>query len=58
MYIVSVLGQDKGCTVKFTPSPEGVPKAKPEGTPEGKGMYLNVYPESSPNTDSITFYQS
>ena len=31
------------------------PRAKPEGTPEGKGVYLTVYPESSPNTDSISF---
>ena len=28
-------------------------RAKPEGTPEGEGVYLTVYPESSPNTDSI-----
>ena len=38
---VSVLGRDKGYTVKYNPSPEGVP----EGTPEGQGVYLNVYPE-------------
>ena len=31
------------------------PRAKPEGTPEGGGLYLTVYPESSPNTGSITF---
>ena len=24
-------------------------------TPEGEGGYLTVYPESSPNTDSISF---
>ena len=30
------------------------PRAKPEGTPEGKGLYLTVYPESSPNTDTIS----
>ena len=28
-------------------------RAKPEGTPEGKGVYLTVYSKSSPNTDSI-----
>ena len=55
---VSVLGQDKGYTVKYNPLPEGVLRAKPEGTPEGKGLYLTVYPESSPNTDSISFKQS
>ena len=33
------------------------PRAKPEGTLEGGGMYLTVYPELSPNTDSISFYQ-
>ena len=31
------------------------PKAKPKGTPEGKGVYLTVYPESSPNMGSISF---
>ena len=31
------------------------PREKPEGTPEGEGVYLTVYPESSPNTDSISF---
>ena len=25
------------------------PRANPEGTPEGKGVYLTVYYESSPN---------
>ena len=29
--------------------------AKPEGTPEGEGLYFTVHPESSPNTDSISF---
>ena len=33
------------------------PRAKPEGTPEGGGLYLTVYPESSPNTDIISFQQ-
>ena len=27
-YMVFVLGRDKGFTVKYTPSPEGVPKGK------------------------------
>ena len=31
------------------------PRAKPEGTPEGGGVYLTVYPELSPNTDIISF---
>ena len=31
------------------------PRAKPEGTPEGGGVYLTVYPESSPNMDIISF---
>ena len=31
------------------------PRAKPEGTPEGKGLYLIVYPLSPPNTDIISF---
>ena len=51
MSIVSVLELDSGCTVKYNPLPEGVP----EGNPEGKGLNLTVYPESSPNTDIISF---
>ena len=31
-------------------------RAKPEETPEGEGVYLAVYPESSSTTDSISFY--
>ena len=34
------------------------PMAKPEGTPEGKGVYLTVYPELSPHTDSISISES
>ena len=30
-------------------------KAKPVGTSEGEGVYLTVYPESSPNTNNISF---
>ena len=29
------------------------PWALPSGTPSGKGVYLTVYPESRPNTDTI-----
>ena len=50
LLIVSVLGREEGYTVKNTPSPEGVP--------EGEGVCVTVYPESSPNTDSISFKQS
>ena len=31
------------------------PRAKPKGTPKGKGLYLSVHHESSPNTDIISF---
>ena len=48
-YTASVFGLEEGYIVKYTP--EGVPK----GTPEGKGVYLTLYPKSSPNTDSISF---
>ena len=47
---VSVLGRDEGCTVKYSPSPEGAP--------EGEGLYFTVHPESCPNTDSISFLTS
>ena len=30
-------------------------RPKPEGTPEGKGVCLTIYPGSSANTDSISF---
>ena len=30
-----------------------LPKGVPEGTPEGKGLYVTVYPKSSHNTDTI-----
>ena len=46
---VSVLGQDEGYTVKYSPPPERVP----EGTPKGVGLYLTVYPSSCPNTDTV-----
>ena len=49
-FTVSVLGREEGYTVKYAPSPSG--------TPEGEGVYLTVYTESSPNTDSISFEQS
>ena len=29
------------------------PRAKPEGTSEGGGVYLTIYPELSPDTDII-----
>ena len=54
LFLISVLGREEGCTVKYSPTHEGVP----EGTPEGGGVYLTVYPESSPNTDIISFKPS
>ena len=51
IYPLSVFGQDEGYTIKYNPLPSGVP----EGTPEGKGLYLTIYPELSPNTDIISF---
>ena len=41
--------------IKYTLWQKEFPRAKPKGTPEGGGVYLNVYRESSPNTDSISF---
>ena len=52
--IVSVLGRDKGHTIKCNPLPYGVP----EGTPEGKGLYLTVYPELTPNTQWFQIFSS
>ena len=58
--VVAALGnihgwESEGYMVKFNPLAEEVPKGKARGTPEGKGLYLSVYPESSPNTDNISF---
>ena len=44
---VSVLGQDQGCTVKYSP--------RPEVTPEGVGLYLTLYLELIPNKGSKSF---
>ena len=49
-YSVSVLGHDWDILSNITLCLKDFPGAKPEGTPEGKGRYLTVYPESSPNT--------
>ena len=49
---VTVLGQDEGYTVKYTLCLKEFLRAKPEGSPEGKGLYLTVYPSSRPNTDT------
>ena len=46
---MSVLGRDSGFTVKYDPSPSGVPL----GTPSGKGLYLIIYPELRPYTDTV-----
>ena len=44
-FVVSIIGQDRGYTVKYNPLPDGVPG--------GESVYLTVYPEPSPNTDII-----
>ena len=40
---MSVLGRDEEDTVNYN------------ALPEGKGLYLTVYPELSPNMDIISF---
>ena len=35
-----------------------IPRAKLKGTPEDGGLYLTVYPESSPNMGSISFLRT
>ena len=62
-YMLYALGLDSGYTVaKGYTARSSIalclmefPRAQPEGTPEDKGLYLTVYPESSPNTDIILF---
>ena len=39
--------------VKYSPLSEGVPGGRPKRAPEGGGLYLTVYPKSSPYTGSI-----
>ena len=52
---MSVLGLYSGYTVKYNPLPEGAHEGEAEGTPEGNWLYLTVCPESSLNTDIISF---
>ena len=52
---ISVLGREEGYAIKYTLPPEGVSEGEALGTPEGGGVYLTVYLESSPNTDIISF---
>ena len=40
---MSVLGRDEGYMVKYNLCLKEFPRAKPEGIPEGKGLYLTVY---------------
>ena len=57
--IVSDLGREEGYIRSNLPHRlKEFRRAKPEGTPVGKGVYLTVYPESSPNTDTKLFKQS
>ena len=51
--IVSKLGRDKGHMVKYSPLSQGVTEGEATQNLEGKGLYMTVYPESSPNMDSI-----
>ena len=44
-----------GNTVKIPLRLKEFPRAKPQGTPEGRGVYLTVCPKSSPNTDITSF---
>ena len=52
---VSVLGQREGYPVKYCGIATGLrdfPRAKLEGTPQGNGLYLTIYPELSPNKNN------
>ena len=53
IYCIRIRTRRGGYTVKYNPLPEEVPESEAEGTPEGNGLYLTVYPETSPNTDII-----
>ena len=48
-FTLAVLGQERGYTFKYTPKSEGVPESK------ARGVYSTEYPESSPNTERISF---
>ena len=46
----------KNCTVSILRQDKRyMAKAKPEGTPYGKGLYLTIYPKLSHNKDNISF---
>ena len=52
---VSVLDEARDIRSNIPLRLKEFPKAKPEGTLAGGGVYLTVYHESSPNTDIISF---
>ena len=49
-HTVSILGRGRDIRSNIPLRLKEFPRAKPEGTPEGGGVYLTVYPELSPNT--------
>ena len=52
---VSVLGGEEGYTVKYGLNPREFPSGAARGNFRGLRPYFAVYPESSPNTDIISF---
>ena len=55
IFAVSVLGRAKDIWSNIPVRLEEFPRAKSEGTLEAGGVYLTVYPELRPNTDSKSF---
>ena len=49
----SALGLDSNTRSNIPLCLQESPRALPLGTPSGKGVYLTVYPELSPNTDTV-----
>ena len=55
-FTLSVLGRDKGYTVKYIPSSKRVPLGFALGTPWDEGVHLTVDTKLSPNMDTVYTY--
>ena len=55
-YLLSVLGLNLGCTIKYSPLPSGVPSGFSLGNSIRQRLYLTVYSKSCYNTHAIYFF--
>ena len=53
--ILSVLNKTRDIRSNILLHLKEFPRANPEATPEGEGVYLTIYFKLSPNTDNVSF---